>query len=121
MDDNSKINNVINLYFDSMYESNEQLVKKVFHSDAKITGYVGNNLLSMDRNEFASFVGDQQPSAFSKKDPKILKVVLLKVVGNTAVALVRDDYLGNTYLDTLSFIKIKEDWLIYNKLFHIEK
>ena len=32
----------------------------------------------------------------------------------------RDDYLGNTYLDTLSFIKINEDWLIYNKLFQIE-
>tara|TARA_B100001175_G_C19236172_1_gene507764 strand:- start:210 stop:575 length:366 start_codon:yes stop_codon:yes gene_type:complete len=121
MDDNSKINNIINLYFDSMYESNEQLVKKVFHSDANITGYVGNDLLSMNRDEFASFVGDQQPSAFSKKDPKMLEVVSLKVAGNTAVALVRDDYLGNTYLDTLSFIKINEDWLIYNKLFHIEK
>jgi len=121
MDDNSKINNIINLYFDSMYESNEQLVKKVFHSDAKITGYVGENLLAMTRNEFANFVGDQQPSAFSKKDPKILEIVSLKIAGNTAAALVRDDYLGNTYLDTLSFIKIKEDWLIYNKLFHIEK
>tara|TARA_B000000477_G_C6066814_1_gene216937 strand:+ start:403 stop:768 length:366 start_codon:yes stop_codon:yes gene_type:complete len=121
MDNNSKINEIIRLYFESMYKSDEQLVKKVFHSDAKITGYVGQKLSVMTRNEFANFVGYQQPSPFTKKDPKMLEVVSLKVAGNTAVALVRDDYLGNIYLDTLSFIKINDDWLIYNKLFHIEK
>ncbi len=121
MDDGKKINQIINLYFCSMYESNKELVKKVFHPNAKITGYVNEKLLEMTRNEFASFVGNQQPSPSQKQDSKFLEVVSLETSGNTAVALVRDDYLGNTYLDTLSLLKINDDWIIYNKLFHIEK
>jgi len=33
---------------------------------------------------------------------------------------VRDDYIGNRYLDTLSFLKCDGNWVIYNKLFHVE-
>ena len=42
------------------------------------------------------------------------------MVSNSAVARVRDDYIGNRYLDTLSFVKTDDRWSIYNKLFHIE-
>ena len=56
-----------------------------------------------------------------KNDPKMLEILSIKIAGKTAVALVRDDHLRVTYLDTLSFLKIDETWIIYNKLFHIEK
>ena len=51
----------------------------------------------------------------------MLEILSIKIAGKTAVALVRDDHLRVTYLDTLSFLKIDETWMIYNKLFHIEK
>ena len=121
MDDKAKIEETINLYFNSMYESDAKLVKKVFHPTAKITGYVENELEEMNTNEFAQFVGEQRPSPAEKNDPKILEILSIKIAGKTAVALVRDDHLGVMYLDTLSFLKIKENWIIYNKLFHIEK
>jgi hypothetical protein len=121
MDDKAKIEETINLYFNSMYESDAKLVKKVFHPTAKITGYVENELEEMNTNEFAQFVGEQRPSPAEKNDPKILEILSIKIAGKTAVALVRDDHLGVTYLDTLSFLKIEENWIIYNKLFHIEK
>jgi hypothetical protein len=44
----------------------------------------------------------------------------LEVAGQTAVARVRDAYLGLVFLDTLSFIKLEGQWLILNKLFHVE-
>ena len=121
MNDKAKIKEIINLYFDSMYESDAKLVKKVFHPTAKITGYVENELEEMNTNEFAQFVGKQRPSPAKKNDPKMLEILSIKIAGKTAVALVRDDYLRVTYLDTLSFLKIDETWIIYNKLFHIEK
>ncbi|MGD2007355.1 MAG: nuclear transport factor 2 family protein, partial [Cellvibrionales bacterium] len=40
--------------------------------------------------------------------------------GQTAVARVRDDYLGLTFLDTLSLIEADGEWRIINKLFHVE-
>jgi hypothetical protein len=33
---------------------------------------------------------------------------------------VRDKYLGITFLDTLSFLKVDGEWKIYNKLFNVE-
>ena len=120
MDDKTKIEKIIKLYFDSMYHSNAQLVKKVFHPAAKITGYVENKLEEMNTNEFAKFVGKQKPSPADKNDPEMLEIVSIDIAGKTAVAIVRDDYLGDTYLDTLSLLKVDTNWLIYNKLFHIE-
>jgi len=120
MDDKTKIEKIIKLYFDSMYHSNAQLVKKVFHPAAKITGYVENKLEEMNTNEFAKFVGEQKPSPADKNDPEMLEIVSIDIAGKTAVAIVRDDYLGDTYLDTLSLLKVDTNWLIYNKLFHIE-
>ena len=120
MDDKAKIIEVINLYFDSMYESNAKLVKQVFHPMAKITGYVEDKLEEMNTNEFAKFVGERKPSPADKNDPEMLEIVSVDIAGKTAVAIVRDDYLGDTYLDTLSLLKIDTNWLIYNKLFHIE-
>ena len=120
MDDKTKIEKIIKLYFDSMYHSNAQLVKKVFHPAAKITGYVENKLEEMNTNEFAKFVGEQKPSPADKNDPEMLEIVSIDIAGKTAVALVRDDHLRVTYLDTLSLLKIDTNWVIYNKLFHVE-
>ena len=61
-----------------------------------------------------------QPSARAKGEPARLDVLSLELAGDTAVARVRDDYLGLTFLDTLSFLKRDGQWRIYNKLFHVE-
>ena len=121
MNDKAKITETINLYFDSMHESNAQLVKQVFHPMAKIAGYLEDKLEEMDTNQFARFVGAQKPSPADKNDPKKLEIVSIEIAGKTAIALVRDGYLSATYLDTLSFLKIDKNWIIYNKLFHIEE
>ena len=120
MDDKTKIKKTIKLYFDSMYHSSAQQVKEVFHPAAKITGYVEDKLEEMNTNEFAKFVSEQKPSPADKNDPEMLEIVSIDIAGKTAVALVRDDHLRVTYLDTLSLLKIDTNWVIYNKLFHIE-
>ena len=54
------------------------------------------------------------------KQAGALEILSLETAGNTAVARVRDDYLGLTFLDTLSLLKAEGEWRIYNKLFHVE-
>ena len=49
-----------------------------------------------------------------------LEIIALEIAGATAVVQLRDDYIGNRFLDTLSFLKVDERWVIYNKLFHVE-
>ena len=108
MNDKAKIIDIINVYFNSMYKSDAKLVKQVFHPIAKIIGYVEGRLVEMDTNQFAKFVSDQKPSPSDKNDQKKLEIVSIGIAGKTAMALIRDDYLRDTYLDTLSFIKIKK-------------
>ncbi len=119
-EDKNKISDAIQLYFDSMYESSEEKVRQVFHKDAKITGYMQGSLMEQSVDSFAKFVASQTPSAAEKNEEKLLETLSLEVVGSTAVARVRDGYIGMVFQDTLSFLKIGDDWVIYNKLFHVE-
>lgn len=120
MSDEQQIRETIQTYFDCMYESSAEKTHAAFHPSAKITGYLNGELAQMSVGDFAGFVAGQQPSAKEKGEPARIDVLSLEIAGDTAVARVRDDYLGLTFLDTLSFLKADDRWSIYNKLFHVE-
>lgn len=120
MSDEQEIKDIIQTYFDCMYESSDEKTHAAFHPNAKITGYLEDGLHEMSVDDFAAFVSGQQPSAKEKGEPARLDILSLDIAGNTAITRVRDDYLGMTFLDTLSLIKTEEKWSIYNKLFHVE-
>ena len=62
MSDKVQIENVVQLYVDSMDESNPNKVREAFHSNAKILGYLHGEFMEMSVNDFAGFVESQQPS-----------------------------------------------------------
>ncbi|MGD8415991.1 MAG: nuclear transport factor 2 family protein [Pseudomonadales bacterium] len=119
MSDEGEIRETIQAYFDCMYESSADKAKAVFHPAAWITGYMNGELAQMSVDDFAGFVAGQ-PSAKENGEPARLDVLSVEIAGDTAVARVRDDYLGLTFLDTLSLLKSDGRWRIYNKLFHVE-
>ena len=80
----------------------------------------GLHLDGIDVDDFAGFVASQQPSAKDNGEPTQLDIVSLDIAGDTAAARVRDDYLGMTFMDTLSLLKTDGRWSIYTKLFHVE-
>lgn len=120
MSDEDDIRRTIQTYFDCMYESSAEKTHEAFHPNARITGYLEDGLHQMTVDEFAGFVASQQPSASEQGVPPRLDIESLDVAGQTAVARVRDDYLGMTFMDTLSLISVDGKWQIYNKLFHVE-
>jgi len=73
MDDSEQIRNVIQLYIDSMNESNPDKVKQVFHSNAKVVGYLHGDFMEMSVDDFAGFVESQQPSPKEKGEDVVLK------------------------------------------------
>ena len=120
MQDEQQIRDTIQTYFDSMYESSSEKALAAFHPNARITGYLEDGLHEMSTDDFAGFVASQQPSPKEKGEPVRLDVLSVEIAGNTAAVRVRDDYLGMTFLDSISLIKIDDRWSIYNKLFHVE-
>ena len=119
MSDRENIEQTIQTYFESMYESDEGKAKAAFHPDARIVGYLTGSLANMSVEEFAGFVSGQ-PSAKAAGLPARLEIVSCEIAGQTAVARVRDDYLGLTFLDTLSLLEENGQWRIVGKLFHVE-
>jgi len=120
MSDQQQIADTIQTYFDCMYESSAEKTHAAFHPNAKITGYLEGGLHEMSVDDFAGFVASQQPSAKEKGETARLDIVSLDIAGETAIARVRDDYIGLTFMDTLSLLKTDGRWQIYNKLFHVE-
>ena len=120
MSDEKQIENTIQTYFDCMYESSAEKAHAAFHSNAKITGYMGDSLLEISITDFANLIASQVPSPKDKDETLPCEILSIEIAGNTAVARVRDEYSGKTFLDTLSLIKDEGKWCIYNKLFHVE-
>ena len=120
MNDKEQIENVIQLYVDSMNESNPDKVKQAFHSNAKVVGYLHGDFMEMSVDDFAGFVASQQPSPKEKGENVVFEILSCDIEGATAAVKVRDKYLGITFLDTLSLIKVESEWKLYNKLFHVE-
>tara|TARA_Y100000996_G_scaffold400814_1_gene371179 strand:- start:824 stop:1174 length:351 start_codon:yes stop_codon:yes gene_type:complete len=108
------VNKVVETYIDSLKESSPDKVKEAFHPNGKVVGHLHGDFLEMSTEDFAGFVAAQEPSDV---EYEILSTV---VEGTTAAVKVRDKYLGITFLDTLSLIKIDDQWSIYNKLFNVE-
>ena len=120
MDAKEKIKKGVQLYFDSMYESDPAKVREAFYPNAMITGYLETGLAEMTVDQFAQFVEDQQPSPKENGEEVLLEIVSMEVAGSTASVRVRDGYIGHVFLDTLSFLEKGGEWKIYNKLFHVE-
>lgn len=120
MNNKEKIEQVVQLYVDSMDESNPDKVKQAFHNNAKVVGYLHGDFMEMSVDDFAGFVSSQQPSPKDKGENVVFEILAIEIEGTTAMVKVRDTYLGITFLDTLSFIKVDEVWKIYTKLFNVE-
>lgn len=120
MRDEHAIQQTIQTYFDGMYESSAEKTRAAFHPNATITGYLDDGLHEMTVDDFAVFVASQTPSASEQGTPPRLNIVSVDVSGETAIARVRDDYLGMTFLDSLSLLFADGRWQIYTKLFNVE-
>ena len=121
MNDETKISTLVDIYFEGMHESSAEKIKGVFHPNARIAGNSRGQLQEMTAAEFADFVTAQQPSPKAAGKPAIVEILSIDISGDTAVAKVRDNYLGLTFFDTLSLIKSDGNWVIYNKVYYIEK
>ena len=120
MDDKQQIENTARTYFESMYEASAEKAYAAFHPNAKITGTMQGDLLELSVEQFADFVASKDPSPKANGEPARFEILSVEIAGDTAVARVRDDYDGLTFLDTLSMIKADGQWVIYNKLFYAE-
>lgn len=113
------IQQTVQYYFDGLYHSNVDKLKKAFHPNAQVIGHFQGNLVFNSLEQFLEFV-KTTPAPSESGEEYDMKIVSIDVTGDGSVAKVADLYLGLRFTDYLSLLKIDSRWVIVNKVFHHE-
>lgn len=119
LSDLDSIHQCVQFYFDGMYESDVEKLKKAFHSTAFLIGYYEGNLAHIPLNNWLEMI-EKTPPPRDNGEAYDMKIVSVDITDNVAVVKVADLYLGLRFTDYLSLMKIEGSWRIVNKAFHHE-
>ena len=120
MSDQDAIQVCVAKYYQSLCTSDFEGVRSVFHPACRITGYLPTVFMEMTVEDFAGFKQSQQPSPAESGADSMLEILSIEVAGHTAAVRLRESYLGMIFLDTFGMLQVDGQWVIYNKLFHVE-
>jgi len=117
--DLESISETIQLYFDGMYHSDAEKLKKAFHPSASLYGYLEGELAIIPLDNWLAHVRGV-PAPFENGEEYDMRIVSTDVTGAVAAVKVADLYLGRRFTDYLSLVKTGDNWLIVNKTFHYD-
>lgn len=114
-----EIEAVLNNYMNGTFNSDLELLKSVFHPDAIMTGYMGDQLIIGDPTPFLEDIGSK-PSMSSQGMDYKGEITRLQVNGNIADAVIYETgFYGAGILEN-HFHLLKDDkgeWKIISKCF----
>ena len=113
------IQKTVQYYFDGLYHSDVEKLKKAFHPNSQVIGYFDGSLTFDSLDGFLEFV-KATPAPSESGEEYDMKIVSIDVTANEAVAKVADLYLGLWFTDYLSLLKVDDNWLIVNKMYYYE-
>lgn len=113
------IQQTIQFYFDGLYHSDVEKLKKAFHPSSQVIGFFEGNLAIQPLEGFLEFI--KATSAPSESGEEYdMKIVSIDITGNEAAVKVEDLYLGLRFTDYLSLLRIENNWVIVNKVYYYE-
>ena len=117
MKNKEKVLQVVEDYINSAYESDGAMTRKIFDDDAKVTGHINGKLIRQTKEEWATFVEKNIPSPKERGKSKDYEILMVDTGEETAVVKVKSEYINIMFTDTLSFLRVDNEWKIYNKVF----
>ena len=117
MKNKEEVLKVVEDYINSAYESDGTTTRKIFDDDARVTGHINGKLIRQTKEDWAKFVEKNIPSPKEQGKVKSYDILMVDAGEETAVVKVKSEYINIIFLDTLSFLKIDDEWKIYNKVF----
>ena len=117
--DIQRIRQTVQLYFEGMYHSDVDKLRKAFHPAAVLMGYYSGALAHIPLENWLEMVA-ARPAPAQNGEAYNMRLVSLDLTENAAAVKVKDWYLGLWFTDYLSLLKIEDKWVIVNKIFHHE-
>lgn len=116
-----KINNLIEDFFDALYHTDSNLLRKVFHPKAIYATADETPFLYRGMEEYFDVI-DKRVSPASKKQPRHESIESVELAGdNTAFVRTSSVMSSSTVVDFLTLVKIDGQWLIISKVFAFVK
>lgn len=111
---------VLAAYFEGLYRSDTEILRRVFHPAALYACATGGTLLTLRMDEYFPLV-DKRPSPASRGDPRTDRIIAIEFVGTvTALARVRCSILPKHFTDLLTLVFVDGRWQVISKVFHYE-
>lgn len=102
-------------YIEGGRQGSSAEMKKAFHADATIFGYLGPEFIGAPIQGLYDWV-DQNPPAQGLQ----VRVVSVNVEGTIAsVRLDIDNWGGHRFTDMFTMLKVDGEWKVINKVFHL--
>src|SRR6185436_206162 len=102
-------------YIDGGKTGNTEEMKKAFHPDATIFGYIGNDLFAGPIQGL--FDWNDQNGAATELEGRITSIDL---VGTAATARIElDNCSGHRFTDFFTLLKVDGEWKVMNKVFYL--
>jgi hypothetical protein len=120
LSDLHEIEQVLQTYFDGLYEGDTTKLGRVFHNVAHLFSVDDGKLGDMSRDQWFTMVRGR-PSAQSRDLPRRDWVVQIDRSGpNTAFAKVQCQIPPRYFTDYLTLAKLADGWKIVSKTYHTE-
>jgi hypothetical protein len=111
---------VLQDYFEGLYRSDTQILRRVFHPAALYACATDGTLLTLNMDPYFLMV-DQRPSPASCGDARTDRILAIEFAGPvTALARVECSIRPRHFTDLLSLIFLDGRWQIISKVFHYE-
>jgi hypothetical protein len=113
------IRDVIGHYAEGMRTHDVEALKRSFHAQAILCGYLGDDLIASPIGELYDWArANLSPAATG--DPFTCEVLGIEVTGRVATATVRESDAHGTVIDYFHLLKIGNAWSIVSKLWDAE-
>jgi hypothetical protein len=111
---------VLEDYFDGLYRSDSEVLRRVFHPSALYACATDGTLLTLRMDEYFPII-DKRPSPASRGDPRTDRIIGIEFAGPvTALARVECSILPKRFVDLLTMICVDGRWQVIAKVFHYE-
>jgi hypothetical protein len=111
---------VLQDYFDGLYHSDTQRLRRVFHPRALYASASDGTLLALGMDDYFPIV-DKRPSPASRGDARTDSILAIEFAGPvTALARVQCSILPKHFIDLLTLVKLEGRWQVIAKVFHYE-
>ena len=114
------VREAINYYVDGMRTGSVEILRKGFHQQAILCGYLGDEMIAAPIEGLYDWVGSN-PAPATTGEVFDCSILSIEITGRVAAATVRESSHEGNVIDYFHLLKVGDRWWIVSKLWDAEK